>query len=50
MDFLIEEFLDQLRAEIHPDTGKVIIEAVEFTPQQILQEIDKTLFNQAFSE
>ncbi|MBE3664063.1 hypothetical protein BOO35_02710 [Vibrio navarrensis] len=39
MDLLKEEFLDQLRAEIDEKTGKVIIEAAEFTPQQILQDM-----------
>ena len=50
MDFLKEEFLDQLRAEIDENTGKVLIEAAEFTPQQILQDISPTTFDTAFSE
>lgn len=50
MDFLKDEFLDQLRAEIDDETGKVIIEAVEFTPQQILQEVNPTIFDTAFAE
>jgi hypothetical protein len=50
MDFLKEEFLDQLRAEIDEKTGKVLIEAAEFTPQQILQDISATTFDTAFSE
>ncbi len=50
MDLLKEEFLDQLRAEIDERTGKVIIEAAEFTPQQILQDISETTFNEVFTE
>ncbi|MCG7937086.1 MAG: SIR2 family protein [Candidatus Thiodiazotropha taylori] len=50
MDFLKEDFLDQLRAEIDEETGRVIIEAAEFTPQQILQEISEITFNEAFEE
>ncbi len=50
MDFLKEEFLDQLRAEVDEKTGKVIIEAVEFTPQQILQEISEVTFDTVFEE
>lgn len=50
MDLLKEEFLDQLRAEIDERTGKVIIEAAEFTPQQILQEISTTTFDEVFYE
>jgi len=50
MDLLKEEFLDQLRAEIDELTGKVLIEAAEFTPQQILQEISSTTFDQVFYE
>lgn len=50
MNFLKEEFLDQLRAEVDQDTGKVIIEAAEFTPQQILQEVSDITFTEAFDE
>ncbi|EJA3582190.1 SIR2 family protein [Vibrio vulnificus] len=50
MDLLKEEFLDQLRAEIDEKTGKVIIEAAEFTPQQILQDISETTFTEVFTE
>tara|TARA_R110001592_G_scaffold363387_1_gene686817 strand:+ start:3600 stop:4631 length:1032 start_codon:yes stop_codon:yes gene_type:complete len=50
MDFLKEEFLDQLRAEIDEQTGKILIEAAEFTPQQILQEISPTTFEAVFTE
>jgi len=50
MDLLKEEFLDQLRAEVDEETGKVIIEAAEFTPQQILQDISETTFDTVFSE
>jgi hypothetical protein len=50
MNLLKEEFLDQLRAEVDEATGKVIIEAAEFTPQQILQEISQTTFDEVFYE
>ena len=50
MDLLKEEFLDQLRAEVDEKTGKVIIEAAEFTPQQILQDISETTFEEVFNE
>lgn len=49
MEFLKRDFLDQLMAEVDPDTGKIIIEAVEFTPQEVL-ETDKERFDVAFEE
>ncbi len=49
MEFLKEEFLDQLRAEIDDTTGNVIIEAAQFTPQKIL-EFNSETFDMAFDE
>lgn len=50
MALLKEEFLDQLRAEIDEATGNVIIENLQFTPQQIFQDINSTDFDFAFDE
>lgn len=49
MEFLREEFRDQLRAEIDETTGNVVIEAASFTPQQIL-EFNNETFELAFKE
>lgn len=50
MNFLKDDFLNQLRAEVDGKTGNVFIEAIEFTPQQILQEVNPSLFETAFTE
>jgi predicted Zn-dependent protease with MMP-like domain len=47
MHFLRSEFIDQLRAEIDYTTGNVVIEAAQFTPQQIL-EFNNETFELAF--
>lgn len=49
MQFLRDEFTDQLRAEVDETTGNVVIEAANFTPQQILEFNDDT-FEMAFEE
>jgi hypothetical protein len=49
MHFLRSEFIDQLRAEIDDTTGNVVIEAAQFTPQQIL-EFNNETFELAFRE
>jgi hypothetical protein len=49
MQFLRSEFIDQLRAEIDHITGNVVIEAAQFTPQQIL-EFNNETFELAFRE
>lgn len=49
MHFLRSEFIDQLRAEIDDTTGNVVIEAAQFSPQQIL-EFNNDTFELAFSE
>lgn len=49
MEFLKDEFLDQLRAEIDDTTGNVLIEAAQFTPQKIL-EFNSETFDMAFDE
>lgn len=50
MELLKDEFLDQLIAEVDEKTGKVVIEAAEFTPQQILLEVSPTTFEEVFTE
>lgn len=49
MQFLRSDFVDQLTADINPENGNVIVEAAEFTPQQIL-EFNEEIFEVAFKE
>lgn len=49
MHFLRNEFIDQLRADIDETTGNIVIEAAQFTPQEIL-ETDREMFEDEFEK